>query len=144
MRKEDNTIMRKEDLASLINGREYREEITSEEQRIAKENGLVVCFGASDDLLKLKGAINEEFGAWDGETFTLCRTARGTIYWNDETNIPCEEFGCDRWKIEAVWCPPLETLTSWLVKSDIPHSQFNIYEEGELYCVGIVFDVNDL
>ena len=52
----------KEQLAAKLNGRSYRSEITPEEERLAKENRLVVVFGASDDLVELRGAINDELG----------------------------------------------------------------------------------
>ena len=52
--------MTKEELAELLNGRQYREEITSDEEKIAYENGLIVIFGASDDLTIFKGIIDTE------------------------------------------------------------------------------------
>ena len=45
--------------------------------------------------------------------------------------------------IEAVWCDNASGA-SWSYKTDIPHETFNIYEDGELFCVGIVFSVEDL
>jgi hypothetical protein len=36
--------MNAKELASVLNGREYREEITEDEEKIAKENNLVVIF----------------------------------------------------------------------------------------------------
>lgn len=52
----------KEELAARLDGRSYRNEITQEEEKLAKENRLVAIFGASDDLIELRGAINEELG----------------------------------------------------------------------------------
>ena len=46
----------------MLNGRSYRNEITSSEEKLAKENNLVVVYGASDDLVELAGAMSEEFG----------------------------------------------------------------------------------
>ena len=45
--------------------------------------------------------------------------------------------------ITAVWCDP-ESGASWSYKTDIPHETFNIYEDGELFCIGIVFSIDDL
>lgn len=133
------------EFAELLNGREQGNEITPEEERTAKENGLVVCFCASDDLLEIRGAIDEELEA-GGEEFVLCKTPIGSIKWGEETNVPCEEFGCDRWAINAIWCPKEDnkTIASWLISSDIPHEQFKIYEDGELYCIGVVFHIDEL
>jgi hypothetical protein len=58
--------MTKEQLAALLNGREYGSEITREESAQAAKDGLVVLFGASDDLAEFRGAIHDEHGCWDG------------------------------------------------------------------------------
>lgn len=44
--------------------------------------------------------------------------------------------------IEAVWCPD-EPDCSWAYKTDIPHVTFDVVEDGELYCRGIVFRLAD-
>jgi hypothetical protein len=44
--------MNAKELAKLLNGREYRKEITKEEIQKAKENNLVIIFGYSDDNLE--------------------------------------------------------------------------------------------
>ena len=33
---------------------------------------------------------------------------------------------------------------SWKYETEIPHATFRIMESGELYCVGIVFDIQSL
>ena len=55
--------MTKEQLAELLNGNEYRDEMTKEQEQAAKQNNLLVLFGASDDLLEMRGAIRDEVGA---------------------------------------------------------------------------------
>ena len=47
--------MTKEQLAELLNGNEYRDEMTKEQEQAAKQNNLLVLFGASDDLLEMRG-----------------------------------------------------------------------------------------
>jgi hypothetical protein len=44
-------------------------------------------------------------------------------------------------KIEAVWA---EDGYSWTYRTDIPHATFEITEDGEPYCRGIVFALADL
>ena len=56
----------REKQVSLLHGREYRDEISDFEIKQAKECGLVVIFGASDDLLEFRGASSDELGAWEG------------------------------------------------------------------------------
>ena len=35
-------------------------------------------------------------------------------------------------------------LITWCYKTDIPHETFMIYDDGEPYCRGIVFSIEDL
>lgn len=110
--------MTKEQLASMLNGRQYGEEITREEEKLAKESGLVVIFGASDDLCEMRGAIYDEFDCYDGG------------------DIECEEYPG---KLRAIWCP--ESGGSWGYETDLLYVEFRIYEDDELYCVGIVVEL---
>lgn len=51
--------MTKEQMAALLNGREYGDEITRAEHQIARASGLVVVFGYSDDNMEVRGAWGE-------------------------------------------------------------------------------------
>lgn len=140
-------------LASMLNGREYREEISSEECKVAQKSGLVVIFGASDDLIEFRGAIDEELDAWEGTDFIIATP--GTEIPADEDGetfykakgfevVPIEEDSAStKNRFKALWSPE-ELDCSWLIKTDLPHACFDIMEDGELYCRGIVIDVNSL
>jgi len=135
--------MTKEELAEMLDGREYRSEILPTEAKQAKENGLVVVYGASDDLMEFDGAIYDEVGCYDG----------GMAYLNSNGlfESECDDEDCpyalreqEKCKtIEAVWCDP-DNTASWSYKTDIPHATFNIMEDDELYCIGIVFEIASL
>ena len=112
--------MTKEQLAARLSGRQYGDEITREEEQTAKENNLVVIFGASDDLCEMRGAIYDEFDCYGGG------------------DIECEEYPE---KLRAFWCP--ESGGSWGYETNLPYVTFNIYEDDELYCVGIVVDLQE-
>ena len=43
------------EFANRLNGREYGQELTPAEAQRAKEAGIVVVFGASDDLMEFRG-----------------------------------------------------------------------------------------
>jgi hypothetical protein len=43
--------------------------------------------------------------------------------------------------IEAIWG---KDGYSWTYKTDIPHATFDIFEDGEKFCRGIVFDIKSL
>jgi len=134
--------MNKEELAALLDGREYGNEITSQEEKQAKQDGLVVVFGYSDDICELRGAINDEIGCFDGGTISF--TKNGKFPTEDEIGIIEDILGELKLnRIKAIFAPQ-EPLCSWIYETDIPHATFNIMENGELYCVGIVFSINDL
>lgn len=146
--------MNTEQAAALLNGRQYLEEISREEELQFKDLGLVVVFGASDDLLEFRGAINEELGAWDGATVYLVKKKR---QWEaisesefEEYKETLEELGLEDaliyHTITAEWGPQQdgESLMSWRITTDIPHSIFFIFEDGENYCQGLVFHISSL
>ena len=56
--------MTMETLAAILDGREIGSEITKAEADQAKAAGLVVVFGASDDLMEFRGAIYDEIGCY--------------------------------------------------------------------------------
>lgn len=130
--------MTAKELANKLNGREYGNELDYGLDIQAKENGLVVVFGYSDDNAEFRGAIYDEVGCYDG----------GTIYLDEQGNIIYPDdfpggYHGNLFQIEAVRCDK-EIGAAWSYRTDIPHETFNIYEDGELYCVGIVFSLEDL
>lgn len=135
--------MTAKELAEMLSGRKYGMEITSEEARAAKDAGLVVVYGYSDDKVEFCGAINDEAGAYNGTTVYL--TPNGILQEPECGRDDCPYFDREREKartIKAVWHD--EGGPCWTFETDIPHETFNIYEDGELFCVGIVFRAEDL
>lgn len=136
----------KEQLAERLNGREYGSEITREECKEAKESELLVVFGYSDDNCKIRGAFNDEIGCNNGATFRITKSGFVPIPDRDEREV-LEKFGVlaqvlDRTgsvQITAVW-GGVEGPYSWTYSTDVPHATFEIMEDGEKYCRGIVID----
>lgn len=134
--------MNTKELAALLTGREYGQEITPAESIVAMANGLVIIYGASDDLMEFDGAISDELGCYEGDTAYL--TNEGLLK-NECENDECPHFEKAKAKaatIEALWCA--EPGYSWTYKTDIPHETFEIVEDGEPYCRGIVFALSDV
>ncbi len=128
--------------AKILDRSEYGEEGDRELFARMKTAKLVAVFGASDDLMELRGAIYDEVGCYDGGTAYL--DGNGLLV-NDCDNDDCPAFGrrkAHATKIKAIWCPP--EGGSWAYKTDIPHETFTVLEEGELYCTGIVFSLSDV
>lgn len=146
------TTINKEQLAEILNGRQYRNEMTKEEEKLAKENGLLVCFGASDDLLEFRGIVYNEVEAYDGGTALLVRKKGDKIDVIGEDDLKEVEeimddkelvFDLPKVEVVAEWRPD-DLKCYWRIKSDLPHSTFDIMDDGELYCRGIIIDKSDI
>lgn len=142
--------MTKEQLAIKLNGREYGDEITHSEEKLARDSDLIVIFGASDDLVELRGFINDEMGAYDGTTLLL--DPKGVILPeidHDEREVLEKYFVLDAVKyrqehaikIEANWG---DNGYSWFIDTKAPHAVFDIMEEEDKFCRGIVIDLKEL
>ncbi len=138
--------MTKESLAALLNGREYCNEITAIEEAEAKAAGLLVIFGASDDLTELRGALHDEAGAWGGATHRI--DAKGFVPDWDSVDHDSEDECADYFarksgglKVHAKWD---ESGYSWVIETTAPYAPFDILEDDEKYCRGIVIDLADL
>lgn len=139
-----------QDFAETINGRTYPLRITKEEAAQAKAAGLVVVYGASDDLMEFEGAISDELGAYEGTTASVSPAGGIVCDWesldkDDESEVMryFENKRSAR-EIQAIWCPDEPAGASWAYQTDIPHATFDVIEDGEIYCRGIVFSVADL
>ena len=135
----------RDQFAAALHGREYPFDLSKDEQAQAKAAGLLVIFGASDDLMEFRGLDNEEVGCYDGGSALI--DAKGVL--PDRESIEDDEALRDFFareplarKVEALWCA--QDDTSWTYKTDVPHATFDIMEDGIVYCHGIVIDVVDL
>ena len=137
--------MNKEQLAEKLNGREYSNEITKEECAEAKEAGLVVIYGYSDDNIELSGAIQDEIGMYGGGELKI---HRGGVIGNHK-HCECEHCGYQEKAnkcaaIQAIWGDSDSSPYAWRFETKIPHATFEIFEDGELWAQGIVISVDDL
>lgn len=143
------TKITKEELACRLNGRQYGDEITDEEERQAKEYGLLVVFGCSDDSVEFRGIFSDEVGAWNGTTVRV--DSIGVLpSWNDVVSREEESFAEEYFKrkdqgkdIEALWADTAK-VPPWTFKTKIPHATFTIMEDGEPFCIGLVISAEDL
>jgi len=129
------------ELAAKINGREYRNETTAAEKQEAKANGLVIVFGASDDLMEFRGAVNDEYGAYEGETVYF---TNGGLLVNDCDNEDCPHFARLKEAAEPIEAKWDSDGYAWVYETAIPHATFEILEDGDKYCRGIVFALSDV
>jgi hypothetical protein len=130
------------EIADMLNNLEYGEEIRDDILRYAKANKAVIVYGASDDLMEFRGAIEEEVSCFDGFTIHLYTTG---ILQNECYNNDCPYFEREvleaKAYITAVWD---KGEYSWTYNTNIPNETFEITEDGEKYCQGIVFYLGSL
>jgi hypothetical protein len=106
------------EMAEKLNGLEYGCEPDDKIMIELKNNRMVIVFGASDDLIEMRGASEGEYGAYEGGT--ICSNKRR--------------------KITAVWNPTVkQSPYCFTYDTDISHECFEVLEEGDKYCEGIVF-----
>lgn len=126
--------------ADLLNGREYGLELSKEEEAQALADGVVIIFGASDDLMEIRGFVNDELSCFEG----------GSAYFNQMGLLEnrCDNDHCPYYQsrvdvsmsVTAIWdCDGY----SWCYETGMPHETFDIMEDGEKYCKGIVFRISD-
>lgn len=121
------------DMAQRLNGRAYLSEVTREDIELAKANRYVIVFGGSDDLMEVCGAIDDEFGCYNGHTFYFSLADKQILdFQKHSSDIP----------LIAQWCATPEY--AWTYDTTIPHETFVIVDDGELYCKGIIFDLDSL
>lgn len=112
------------------NGRDIDNELVQE----AKEKGIVIVYGYSDDLMEFEGAMYDEFDCFDG----------GTCYITPNGDLLDGEYTIsDNKSIEAIWCAK-DSEWTWSYKTDIPHETFEMIDDDEKYCLGLVFYKKDL
>lgn len=125
------------EIAQKLNGTQYPTEPPLDIQAMAKENQIVIAFGASDDLLEMRGAVDEEWGACNGTTVHVDHL--GVIedpMDPDDTDQP--RLSAAKHYVKAEW-DPVDDIVSWRLSTDLHYEVFNIMEGEEIYCRGIVF-----
>jgi hypothetical protein len=133
--------MTKEELAEKLNDGEIGSEVSRLLADEARRSGLVIVYGASDDLTEFEGAIDDETGygelyiGKDGPIQSQCPEGDECPYFQERL------IGAT--KINAKWTDG-EGGPCWTYETDLPHAKFMINEDGEPFCEGIVFHIDDV
>lgn len=132
-----------QEVADKLNGVQYREEgkiLTAEYCRELRRNGIVVVCGSSDDLMQFDGAISDEFGAYDHYF-----TSKGLVR-NECDDDDCPYFAKlmkeVKYYIKPKWCEVDDY--AWAYETNIPCVTFDVMEDDDKYCQGIVFKLSDM
>lgn len=137
----------KEELVKMLNWNEYGNEITKEQEKLAKENNLVVIFWNSDDNVELRWAIDDEIWAWCWVEFYVDKKRKQVFFdistyydnweiWDELYEIVQEYFNEKCIKIEA----NLEKF--WEIKtSENNIARFDIFEDWEKFSDGLIIEI---
>ena len=146
--------MNKEQLAELLNGRQYKKEITKEEEDLAKKNGLLICFKSTYQGGRFRGVIKSDIHSLHDPT-----ESEFYIYQNRSKKIGFSIVGGHDFKdksrlskrpnISIVAINKTNRITTykdvfyefeWHYITDMPHSTFEIMKDGLLFCRGIIIE----
>lgn len=131
-------------LAEQLNGMEYPFQLPPELRAQVKEAGLVVLYGASDDLYEVEGAFCHEGDAREGTKILIhpegILGSRDDIDTDEDMQTWLNQKAASR-AFTAHWC---KNNTSWSYSTDVTHETFKIMEDDEVYCIGIVFHLDAL
>lgn len=131
------------DFAKRLDGRIYKEEMTTEENDLAANLGYVVVFGHSDDLTLFRGAINGEQNTQDGGQVYI--TADGLF---EECPCNCRYAQAAKEAAAVIDVKWVKGPYVWSYETEIPHATFEIVDnqpaENLKFCQGLVFDSADL
>lgn len=136
-----------EEFAKMIDGREYQGELMDQEEKQARALGFVVAFGASDDLLELRGAINDEHNAPGAVVVVGNKLLPDPDEREEEVLRKYGAWDAFQKKkkvgiaVKAEWCPDGSKGPSWRITPSVPFAKFNVMEDGEVYCEGAVFSI---
>ncbi len=137
-------------IAEALNGMEYPLTIQKTIADAARISGVVIVYGASDDLMELDGAIRDEFGCYDGGAIKV--DAKGVLRDWGSVKDDGDKAEIAEWlerdktakEIKAIWEPAEPTGASWAYETSIPHTTFDVMEDGQIYCRAIAFNLSDL
>ena len=133
-----------EQIHKLCDGIEYSRHIPKEAEKLAKENGIVIIVGGSDDLMYAYGAESyltdycEHSEGWDGCDLTKHASDKQLLK-------EAKQLG-----LKIFWCGTIEKTGetiegyntdesgafSYSVKDGIEALDFKVMEDNDVYCTG--------
>lgn len=135
--------MIKQKLAEMLNGMQYNSHIDMDIIELAKSFGYVIIYGHSDDLMEICGAIDGEVNCFEGgEAYFLHSNLLEFVCGEEYPECPyIQKCIKDAHVVKAIWD---NGEYAWTYETTIPHVTFDIMEDEEKYCRGIIFDINDI
>ena len=134
-----------DDLVELIGDLEYGDDIPADADKLAETIGAAIIYGYSDDGVMVDGVVSDQGSAYDSNTLWLDR--KGFLPINEDLTLDDEPATVDECreivkrfdsavKLKAIWG---DTGLAWRYETEVEHRTFEIKEDGEVWCRGIVF-----
>jgi hypothetical protein len=105
--------------------------MTQDELLLAKQKGLIVVYGESDDRVEFEGAIREEGHTnpllKDVPAGVLVLSKNGKLL-DEDSDLYAEYLRQNRNVIKVFYC--CKDGLNWVFESDIPHETFITYDGG--------------
>lgn len=125
----------KEYVALIINGRQYRDEIPNELREHKDFKKFVICHFSSDDNFVVDGHNIDEAGMYDGGTAYFSKNGLISEFDDEDESIITQHYLTVHTDSRA---------DGFIMSSEIPNASFNINEDDDRYCKGLVFDFSEL
>jgi len=138
----------KESLAAILDGREIGNEVQGLDLPQIKAAGLLIVYGASDDLVEFDGVFRDEAGAGSNAKVIKFDAKGLPQEWEEFINdcVTIETAKAQIARLEnaksltAFWCRE-KGGPSWTFETSLPHAKFKIMEDGEVFCEGLVIQL---
>lgn len=135
--------MTKEELAELLNGRDFRYALTKDIVEQARASGLVIICGDSDDLMLVRGAITDEFTTLPGRCFML--DAEGVFSFPDQDTPELQKLLQRFMSAKNVLAAWSNDHPNWKICTGCPHARFMLVDEdGNPFSDSVVISKKDL
>lgn len=130
-------------LAKLLDGAQYPLRLGPEIARRAKNYGLVIVYGGSDDLMEFDGAIIDEVGCYGGCTALVDHNGLLPSRESIESDAELKDFFKREELAKRITAHCSSDGYLFTYNTKIKHECFSVYDGGEIYCRGIVFLLSD-
>lgn len=136
--------MTKEELADLLNGRDFRYALAPDIVKQASASGLIIICGDSDDLTLVRGARTAEFVTWPWRCFFL--DYEGAFPLPEHENPERQARNMHRFpaakQVVSKW---INSTPSWKIYTNCPHARFMMLDEwGYPFSDSVVINMDDL
>lgn len=130
--------MNAKELAAVLNGLSYKSMVPPGVIEGAKQDRLIIVWGTEGDTIEFSGALFGSVPCYDGCIIYLDNVG---IIKNECSNEDCPYF-LEKIKyavmlVKGHWCATSDY--TWTCATNVPCEGFDVFQDGEKYCRGIVF-----